>query len=336
MKRTASASLYRGDEMALASVTLPERRRPLLRTFMNERRLLRAIECHDPLSALLGSQAEARVGKLQFDVLWASGFSHATMLGLPDCEMNALEHRIHSTADIAAVTAKPILADADTGGDGLALRYLCQRLEQIGVSGAVVEDKTGAKRTSLASGVSHRLEDPDAFVRKIEEAKQGLLSADFMIFARTESLIAGAGLDEAVKRAEIYLKSAADGLVIHSKDKSGAEVVAFMHAYRRLQSSSGITKPLVCIPTAYSHMKGSELHDLGAALVIHGNHMIRAAYRAMQSAARSILDHDRSLEADAVCAPLDEVLHAIGVGARSEPGVEPAVAERAALGIAAE
>lgn len=318
--------------MALASATLPERRRPLLRKFLSEGRLLRAIECHDPLSALLGSQAESRLGKVQFDVLWASGFSHATMLGLPDCEMGVLEHRINSTADIAAVTAKPILADADTGGDGMALRHLCQRLEQIGVSGAVVEDKTGAKRTSLASGVRHELEDPEIFAQKIAEAKRGLLTQDFMIFARTESLIAGAGLDEAVRRAEIYLKSDADGVVIHSKDKSGAEVVAFMHAYRRLQLSGGISKPLICIPTAYPQIKGSELHDLGAALVIHGNHMIRAAYRGMQSAARSILDHDRSLEADAVCAPVDELLHAIGVGSRSEPArvepIEPRFASR--------
>src|SRR3990170_2276389 len=131
--------------MGLACVTLPERRRPLLKQLLSEARLLRAIECHDPLSALLGSAAESRAGRLQFDVLWASGFAHATTLGLPDCEMAVLERRVNSIADIAAMTAKPILADADTGGDGAALLFLCRRLEQIGVSGVIVEDKTGAK-----------------------------------------------------------------------------------------------------------------------------------------------------------------------------------------------
>ena len=291
--------------MVLSRVTLPERRRPLLKQLLKESSLLRAIECHDPLSALLGCRAESRgeTGKRQFDLLWASGFSHATMLGLPDSEMSLLERRLDSIADIASVTSKPILADADTGGDAMALLYLCRRLEQIGVSGAVVEDKTGAKRTSLASGVRHELEDPMVFVQKIKHAKEGLLTSDFLIFARIESLIAEAGLDDALKRAEMYLRSSADGVVIHSKDRTGEEILSFMKGYRRLQSSSGIVKPLV--------------HKSGATIVIHGNHMIRAAYRGMQLAAASILEHDRALEADAVCASVGDLLQSIGVDART-------------------
>jgi 2-methylisocitrate lyase-like PEP mutase family enzyme len=305
--------------MTLASASLPERRRPVLKHLLKESRLLRAIECHDPLSALLGSHAESRndVGKRYFDMLWASGFSHATMLGLPDSEMALLEHRLNSIADIAAVTSKPILADADTGGDAVAFLLLCRRLEQMGVSGAVVEDKTGAKRTSLASGVHHELEDPSVFVEKIAHARKGLLTADFLIFARIESLIAGAGLEDALRRAEIYLRSSADGVVIHSKDRSGEEILAFMRNYRQLQTTLGIAKPLVCIPTAYPHFTGAELHKAGASIVIHGNHMIRAAYRGMQLAAASILDHDRALEADAVCAPVEELLQATGVDAHT-------------------
>ena len=303
--------------MPLARVTLPERRRPLLKQQLKESRLLRAIECHDPLSALLGCHAESN--HRQFDILWASGFSHATLLGLPDSELALLERRLASIAEIAAMTAKPILADADTGGDAMALQFLCRRLEQLGVSGAVVEDKTGVKRTSLAQGVRHDLEDPAVFVQKIAHAKDGLLTGDFMIFARIESLIAGAGLGDALKRAEIYLRSSADGVVIHSKDRSGEEVLAFMQGYRQLQADTGRTKPLVCIPTAYPHIIGADLHQSGASIVIHGNHMIRAAYRGMQLAAKSILEHDRALEADAVCAPVEELLQAIGVDARTTP-----------------
>lgn len=307
--------------MLLARATLPEQRRPLLRQLMGERRLLRAIECHDPLSALLGSHAQAseQRNQLQFDVLWASGFAHATSLGLPDSELAVLERRIDSVSDIAAVTAKPILADADTGGDSLALVTLCRRLEQIGVSGAVVEDKTGAKRTSLANDVHHELEDPHAFVDKLDHAKRGLLSQDFMLFARIESLIAGVGLEDALHRAGIYLRSSADGIVIHSKDRSGAEVLAFAKEYGRLQSALGIDKPLVCIPTAYPQITGAELFKNGVRMMIHGNHMIRAAYRAMQLAAHSILENDRALEANALCAPVDELLKAIGVDSHAVP-----------------
>ncbi|MET0498017.1 MAG: isocitrate lyase/phosphoenolpyruvate mutase family protein [Steroidobacteraceae bacterium] len=302
--------------MGLARLTLPERRRPLLKQLLRESRLLRAIECHDPLSAMVGSHASSSdgvAGKAQFDVLWASGFAHATTLGLPDSEMAILERRIDTVAGIAAVTAKPILVDADTGGDAVALLCLCQRLEQMGACGVVVEDKIGAKRTSLASDVRHVLEEPAAFVHKIAHAKAGLLTDDFLIFARIESLIAGAGMEDALHRAELYLKSSADGIVIHSKDRSGAEIAAFMQAYGRLQLSLGVAKPLVCIPTAYPHMLGTELQRLGASILIHGNHMVRAAYRGMQLAARSILDHDRSLEADAVCASVEELLQATSI-----------------------
>jgi phosphoenolpyruvate phosphomutase len=279
------------------------------------------------LSALLGSNAlgNSERGKLEFDVLWASGFAHATCLGLPDSELAILERRIDSIADIAAVTAKPILADADTGGDEMALLALCRRLEQMGVGGAVVEDKTGAKRTSLASDVHHDLEDPQRFVAKINYTKRGLLTEDFLLFARIESLIAGAGLDDALNRADAYLRSSAAGIVIHSKDRSGAEVVSFMKEYARIQHKLNVSKPLVCIPTAYPHITGAELHKLGASVVIHGNHMVRAAYRGMQLAAQSILDHDRSLEANAVCAPVDELLKAIGVdGKTNAPRAEVA------------
>lgn len=302
--------------MLLTRASLPENRRPALRTLLQDRRLLRAIECHNPLSAMLGAAAAYGSGRdrIEFDLLWASGFSHATSLGLPDAELASLERRLDAIADLATVTAKPILADGDTGGDATAFAYLCRRLEDLGVSGVVVEDKAGAKRTSLAASAVHELEDPDAFVAKIAYAKERLLSPDFLIFARIESLIAGAGLGDALRRAGLYLGSRADGIVIHSKDASGTEILRFMEGYQRLQRETGTTRPLVCIPTAYNHITGAELYKRGARIVIHGNHMIRAAYQGMRAAAELILEHDRSHEADAVCAPVADIFASIGVG----------------------
>lgn len=301
--------------MLLVRSQLPEVRRPLLKQMLSRPRLLRAIECHSPISAVLGATAAARLDghEVEFDVLWASGFSHATALALPDAELATLERRLDAIADIAAVTAKPILADGDTGGDAMAFGHLCRRLEDLGVSGVVLEDKAGAKRTSLADDARHELEDPETVCWKIAAARDRLLSDDFLIFARIESLIAGAGMADALGRAERYLRSDADAVVIHSKDTSGAEVLRFMEGYRRLQQQTGVSKPLVCIPTAYNHLTGAELHKHGARLVIHGNHMIRAAYRSMQQAAELILQHDRSAEADAVCSPVKDLFGAVGV-----------------------
>jgi 2-methylisocitrate lyase-like PEP mutase family enzyme len=303
--------------MSGVNSTLPEIRRPVLAALLRQPRMLRAIECHDPLSALLGERACATAGGAvrEFDLLWASGFGHATAMGLPDAGIATLERRLDTITDIAAMTSKPIIADGDTGGDALAFSYLCRRLEQIGVSAVVVEDKVGAKRTSLAHDVSHELENPQTFVAKIDSARERLTSGDFLIMARLESLIAGAGLDDAIARARLYLRSSAAGLVIHSKDPTGHEVLAFMRGYRRLQEELGIHKPLVCIPTVYNHLTAAELFSHGARMIIHGNHMIRAAFSGMQKAAQSILQHDRSLEADEICAPVAELFAAVGVGA---------------------
>jgi 2-methylisocitrate lyase-like PEP mutase family enzyme len=298
--------------MHLARPCLPELRRPRLRAALRDERLLRAIECHNPLSAMLGAAAEGAAGQ-RFDALWASGFSNATAMGLPDAELSLLERRLDSIADIAAVTSLPIVVDADTGGDELAFSCLCRRMESLGASALVIEDKTGAKRTSLAASVRHQMEDPRAFVGKIAGAKSAMLSGDVMIFARIESLIAGVGLADALARAEMYLAGAPDGLVIHSKDRTGREVLDFMDGYRVLEQRLGIRKPLVLIPTAYNHLTGAELHARGASIVIHANHMVRAAFGAMKQTARSLLDHDRSLEADAICAPVTELFDAVGV-----------------------
>ena len=184
-------------------------------------------------------------------------------------------------------------------------------MEELGVSGFVVEDKAGAKRTSLAEEVQHTLEDPIVFVEKLAVARRSMVSQEVLIFARIESLIAGAGLDDALARAELYLRSVADGIVIHSKDQSGKEVFEFMEGYRNLVRRADTPKPLVCIPTAYNEVTANELFARGASIVIYGNHMIRAAYKAMRSAAESILAHDRSLEADRDCASVKELLFLI-------------------------
>lgn len=301
--------------MSLRTLSLPEHRRPRLAAALREQRLLRAIECHSPLSAMIAASAVCSTGpnRLAFDALWASGFSHATVMGLPDAELSLLERRVDTIGDIAAVSALPIVADADTGGDDLAFVQLCRRLEGIGVSAVVVEDKSGAKRTSLADNVHHQLEDPRVFTDKIGVAKTSVLTSEFLIFARIESLIAGAGMQDALARAEIYLRSAADGVVIHSKDETGKEVFAFMEGFAALRKKLGIEKPLVLIPTAYNHVTGAELYQRGAQLIIHGNHMVRASFRAMTDAAQSLLEHDRSLEADEICAPVKEVFEAVGV-----------------------
>jgi phosphoenolpyruvate phosphomutase len=241
--------------MTLNHRILAEDRRGLLKAMLADGRKLRAIEAHNPLSGLIGSEAgiDGPGGaRKEFDALWLSGFTCASSRALPDVELARQEKKLETIEEIAAATDKPLIADADTGGDALAFRYLCTRLEALGVSLIIVEDKVFPKRTSLAAGVHHGLEDPAAFADKIAQGREAMLSGDVLVFARIESLIAGAGPDDALARARVYLESPADGIVIHSKDKSGEEIFAFIDGFNALRRETGIDKPLLCIPTAYN------------------------------------------------------------------------------------
>ena len=304
--------------MTLKHRILAENRRGRIKAMLAEGRKLRAIEAHNPLSGLIGNEAAIDTpdgAHKAFDALWLSGFTCASSRALPDVELARQERKLETIEEIAAATDKPLIADADTGGDALSFRYLCTRLEALGVSLIIVEDKIFPKRTSLAAGVHHDLEDPAAFADKIAKGKEAMLSDDVLVFARIESLIAGAGLDDALARARIYLASAADGIVIHSKDRSGEEVFAFIDAFCALRDETGIDKPLLCIPTAYNFVHDAELFDRGVSVVIHANHLLRAAFLAMERVCETILRADRSQEADDLCVDLPRLFDLIGTGA---------------------
>jgi len=303
--------------MTLKHRILAEDRRGRLKALLAEGRRLRAIEAHNPLSGLIGNEAAIDGpdgARKEFDALWLSGFTCASSRALPDVELARQEKKLETIEEIAAATDKPLIADADTGGDALAFRYLCTRLEALGVSLIIVEDKVFPKRTSLAAGVHHDLEDPAAFAAKIGAGKDAMLSGEVLVFARIESLIAGAGLDDALARARAYLDSAADGIVIHSKDKSGEEVFAFIDGFNALRRDTGIDKPLLCIPTAYNFVHDEELFERGVSIVIHANHLLRAAFLAMERVCETILKADRSQEADALCVDLPRLFALIGTG----------------------
>lgn len=305
--------------MTLKYRTLPETRRGALKRLLQEGKGLRLVEAHNPLSAIIGSSAAVALaagGTKQFDGIWLSGFTCASARGLPDAELARLERRLETIEEIARSTEKPLVADGDTGGDALSFQYLCSMLEGLGVSAVIVEDKSVPKRTSLAAGVQHDLEDPARFVAKIARAKDVLLSDDFLVFARIESLIAGLGVEDALQRARAYLASEADGIVIHSKEKTGAEVLAFLEGYDRLCKETGDSKPVVCIPTAYNSITDETLFTRGASVIIHANHQLRAAFMAMERVCRTILEHDRSLEADDLCVRLPDLFELIGVDER--------------------
>jgi phosphoenolpyruvate phosphomutase len=117
---------------------------------------------------------------------------------------------------------------------------------------------------------------------------------DFMIIARIESLILNSGMEDAMVRAKSYMKAGADALMIHSKKRTPEEIFDFCKMYSKLRHSV----PLVVVPTTYSQVKDQELADAGVRIVIYANQLLRSAYPAMARTAKSILQNERTMEAE--------------------------------------
>ena len=168
------------------------------------------------------------------------------------------------------------------------------------------------KRNSLDSSASQELEDPAAFSEKIRTGKEVALTDEFMVISRLESLIAGTGLQDALERSEQYMLAGTDGIMIHTSKREPDEILAFAEAYEPLCRRLNRRPVLVSVPTTYNTITDAELAASGFNIIIHANHLLRAASKAMNEVARVILASGRSLEADALCATVPEIFSSVG------------------------
>jgi len=286
-----------GLEIMETSIS-PDKRRASLKKLIKKKRFVRIIEVHNGLSALIGQKAQVKQKKdvIEFDGFWESSLTDTASKGMPDAEIIGYESRLHTIDEILNVTTKPIIIDGDTGGSPSQFEYLVKKLERLGVSAVIIEDKVFPKRNSLDPTAKQTLEDPDKFSEKIQRGNDVKISKDFMIIARIESLIAGIGIEDALKRAEKYIKAGVNGIMIHSKKSEPDDILTFAKEYEKLCKKLKKRPPLVSVPTTYNLITDQELAKHGFNIVIHANHLLRSAHKAMKETAETILLSDRNIE----------------------------------------
>ena len=111
-------------------------------------------------------------------------------------------------------------------------------------------------------------------------------------------------MQDALDRAKAYIEAGVDGIMIHSKSAEAREVLEFAKRYRSMEGKV----PLVAVPTTYNSISFEELTDAGFNIVVYANHLLRSAYPAMMSTARSILENKRSLESESGLEPVSGLL----------------------------
>ena len=292
----------------------PTERVSALRECIDRNGFARILEAHNGLSGIIAEKARVQVNghSIEYDGIWESSLTDSASKGLPDASIVGCDSRYHTIDEIMNVTYKPIVVDGDTGGEPAQFEYLVQHLERQGVSAVIIEDKIYPKRNSLDASANQDLEDPASFAEKLQAGKEVAISSDFMIISRLESLISGAGLADALDRAEQYIIAGTDGIMIHSNKSDPQEIIDFADAYKGLCQRLGRRPILVSVPTTYNRLSDAELVDRGFNLIIHANHMLRAAYKAMSEVACAILVGGSSLEADPLCAPVPDVFATVG------------------------
>ncbi|MDA9185565.1 phosphoenolpyruvate mutase [Gammaproteobacteria bacterium] len=287
--------------------TTPDVRRSSLKRLLEAKSIVRFLDIHNALSGLIieNLQVDSDDGLLEFDGMWGSSLTDSTAKGKPDIEAVDISSRLSTLNEILEVTTKPIIFDADTGGQIEHFRFTIKSLERMGVSAAIIEDKVGLKRNSLLGNDIHQQQDTiENFQEKIREAKKVQNTPDFMLIARIESLILDKGIEDAILRAEKYLEAGADGILIHSRKSCPDEIFNFCDLYKGLPNK----KYLVVVPTTYNSVTEQELADKGVNVVIYANQLLRSAYPAMVRTAESILVNKRSLECDENLLPVREIL----------------------------
>lgn len=287
--------------------TTPNVRLSRLRRLLDSKDIVRIMEAHDGLTGLLveSTSAERDGIRTEFDGMWSSSLTDSTARGKPDIEAVDISSRLQTINELFEVTTKPLIFDGDTGGKPEHFAFTVRSLERTGVSAVIVEDKEGLKRNSLfGTDIEQTQSSIEDFSFRLSTGKKAQITDDFMVIARIESLILGKGVKDALERAEAYLAAGADGIMIHSREKTPDEVFEFAKGY----ATFGDTVPLVAVPTSYHTVREEELAERGFNIVIYANHMLRAAYPQMSLAARTILENGRATEAEPLLASIKDAL----------------------------
>lgn len=287
--------------------SVPESRRGKLKKLISLKPIVRTMEAHNGLSALVVENAKVvKDEKINsFDAIWISSLTDSTAKGKPDIELVDMTSRINTINEIMEVSSKPIILDGDTGGLIEHFVFNIKTIERMGVSAIIIEDKIGLKKNSLfGTDVEQTQDSIEKFCEKIRAGKKALLTDEFMIIARIESLILKQGMDDAIKRAKAYINAGADGIMIHSREKEPDEIFEFCEKFNEFAPNV----PLVVVPTSFNQVYEDEFAKKGVNIVIYANHLIRSAYPSMMDTAMKILENERCKEVDDNCLPIKEIL----------------------------
>jgi len=266
----------------------------LLRKDLESKSILKVGGAFDAMSAKL-------VEFYGFDAVWAGSFAISATHAVPDASILTMTEFFDAAFNMAETCKIPVIADCDTGYGGPSnVSHMVRKYENAGIAAICIEDKTFPKQNSLLENGQNDLISEKEFVAKIIAAKEAKQDKNFMIIARIEALISGAGMDEALKRATAYEKAGADAILIHSKKKTPEEVFEFAELWKG-------NSPIVVIPTTYNSVSLDELISHKIKIVIHANQTLRAAHASMSRILKQMINSNSLSEVKEEISSMEDI-----------------------------
>jgi 2-methylisocitrate lyase-like PEP mutase family enzyme len=233
-----------------------------------ERRAVTVPGCHDALSAKV-------IEKAGFEAIQVSGYGLAgAFLAKPDVGLLRMKDVLDLTWNIAQAVSIPVMADADTGGgNAVNAAWITERLIAMGAAGMNLEDQVFPKRCGHMAGKEVIPAEEMAGKLRACAAVRDRLDKDFIINARTD-VFAAEGLDEAVRRSNLYLASGAD-LAFIDGIKSRADIEKAVRAIKGplsvnlMDAVSGMKTELIPIPELAKMGVGRVSIPVASVMVAH-------------------------------------------------------------------
>ena len=240
-----------------------------LRQLFSRGELIVAPGTYDGLSAKIAAQSGA-------DAVYMTGFGVAgSTLGLPDVGLlSATEMADRARALAAASAPVPLIADADNGHGGvLNVARMTRLYEQAGVQCIQLEDQVSPKRCGHMA--QKQVVDRSEAAAKISAAVEARSSKDFLIMARTDAR-AGLGLDEAIRRGEMFLRAGADLLFIEAP-QSEAELLRIVGTFKDVLLVANMVED-----GETPYLSADTLNELGYALALYPISSLLVAAKSLQ------------------------------------------------------
>jgi len=279
-----------------------------LRDLLSGQSIARCAGAHNAAGARLAQQ----VG---FDAVWSSSFEISASYCVPDASILSMSDYLHVARSISESVSIPVIADCDTGyGNRTNVQHAVRKFEAAGAAAISIEDQVFPKTNSLVRAAK-KLVSISEFTEKIRAAKEAQSNPAFVVIARVEALIAGAGQREAQQRARAYAEAGADAIVIHWNQFSPEPIKQFLREWDRLV-------PTIVIPTTYYEISLQELSDLDVRMVIYANQGMRSALLAMEEVFKAILADGTTANIEGSLWPVTRILEKIQGVRETESGVK--------------